>query len=97
MDAEQRAEVSPGWPWNGRAKGFTALVALVLAGLAASNVVSLNERRDVRAEGRWFGPVYYQCQLLKQSLGSGSAAPELNPAYKSLFDVLRIDIPSGQH
>ena len=81
-------------PWNGRAKAFTALV---LAGLAASNVVSLNKRRDVMAEGRWFGPVYYQCELLKQSLRSGSAVPELNPAYKSLFDFLRIDIPSGQH
>jgi hypothetical protein len=36
-------------PTLGAAKGFTALV---LAGLAASNV-SLNKRRNVMAEGRW--------------------------------------------
>jgi hypothetical protein len=78
---------------SGRGKAFTALV---LAGLAVSNVVSLNMRRDVMAQGRWFGPVYRQCELLKQSLRSGSAAPELNPAYRSLFDTLAPGTPGGQ-
>jgi len=65
-----------------------AVLAVALGVLAVSNVLSLDQRRDVMRGGQWFGEVYPQCQLLKASLRTGSPAPGLVPEYQALYDHL---------
>jgi hypothetical protein len=63
-------------------------VAIGLAVLAVSNLLSLDSRRDVMLSGQWFGDIYPQCQLLKTSLRSGTPAPGLAPEYLALYEHL---------
>jgi hypothetical protein len=71
--------------WHGRAR---LVMTIALTGIVTSNVLSLNLRRDLMAGGPWFGPVYQQCTLLKESLRSGSPAAGLDGPYVPLFSYL---------
>jgi hypothetical protein len=62
--------------------------AVALGVLAVSNVLSLDQRRNVMRSGQWFGEVYPQCELLKASLRAGTPAPGLAPEYQLLYEHL---------
>jgi hypothetical protein len=64
------------------------MIAIALALLAVSNVLSLEPRRDVMRSGQWFGEVYPQCELLKASLRNGAPALGLAPEYQALYQHL---------
>lgn len=64
------------------------ILAIALAILALSNVLSLEQRRDVMRGGQWFGEIYPQCELLKASLRAGSPAHGMAPDYLALYERL---------